>query len=362
MKKLPEKVFIIRPNISVQSAESHISLGLMNGFLDLDLNCEIIENIKDITYGNQRILIIDDLCNYKSDIDLKHAKRLSRKGIVIALWVHWPIFEDSKFYEFHKKLILNNLDAFQIIYGEREPNSMADFEVLTNRKYNTIPNAAPSLPKENLIIKSKDNKKNNFDIVFIGSKMKSKSFLFNKVLPLLKKNYPNLKIGLFGRGFNKRVRIANGIIKISNKFIKPISKKLNLFINKKMKFLNEVITKERELLIYQNSKICINYHEDTPRHIIYNLRYFKIPYYGGFQLVDAPLKLSPYFNNDEVIHIDSLDEKYWVKKIHYYLNNPIERNRVKDKGYKRAINNHSYKDRAKKFLMLYSNVVNDCIN
>ena len=34
MNTFPEKIYIIRPNIDVQSAESHISLGLMNGFLE----------------------------------------------------------------------------------------------------------------------------------------------------------------------------------------------------------------------------------------------------------------------------------------------------------------------------------------
>ena len=101
MYYLPDKIFIIRPNISVQSAESHISLGLKEGFIDLNLNCKIVDNIKNIIDGNFRTLIIDDLCNYKSNFDLKHAKFLSKKGIVIALWVHWPISEDSKFYEFH---------------------------------------------------------------------------------------------------------------------------------------------------------------------------------------------------------------------------------------------------------------------
>ena len=359
MNILPEKIYIIRPNISVQSAESHISLGLMNGFLDLNLNCKILDNIKEITDGNERTLIIDDLSNYKSELDLSHAKFLSKKGLIIALWVHWPIYEDSKFYEFHKKLIINHLNSFQILYGEREPKSMGNFEDLTNRKYNTIPNASPPLPNNNILIKNKENHKNNFDIVFIGSKMKSKSFLFKKVLPLLRKKHPNLKIGLFGRGFNKRVRISNGIIKISNKFIKPISKKLNIFVNKNMQKLNEVISKERELLIYQNSKICINYHENTPKHIIYNLRYFKIPYYGGFQLVDAPMRISPYFSQEEVIHIDSYDENFWVDKIIYYLNNPIERKRIKTKGHIKAINSHSYKDRAEIFLILYSDLLNE---
>ena len=35
------------------------------------------------------------------------------------------------------------------------------------------------------------------------------------------------------------------------------------------------------------------------------MRYFKIPYFGGFQIVDSPLENSPYFENDEVVHISS---------------------------------------------------------
>ena len=124
-----------------------------------------------------------------------------------------------------------------------------------------------------------------------------------------------------------------------------------------MNNLNQVISNEREELIYKNSKICINYHEDTPQHIIYNLRYFKIPYYGGFQIVDSPLKKSPYFKNDEVIHISSKDEKIWVETINYYLNNPLERFKVQLNGNKRALKCHSYKERAKIFLKLYSDLI-----
>ena len=188
--------------------------------------------------------------------------------------------------------------------------------------------------------------------------MKRNSFIFKKVLPLLKKENPNIKIGLFGRGFNKRVRIANAIIKISNKLVAPFSLNLNNFVTNKMVQMNQVITKEREVNIYRNSKICINYHEDTPKHIIYNLRYFKIPFFGGFQLVDSPLKKSPYFTNEEVFHIDSDDEKEWVKKINYFLRNPLERYRIQLKGNQKAIEFHSYKERAKLFLEIYSEIIN----
>jgi hypothetical protein len=272
------------------------------------------------------------------------------------LWVYWPILKDSKYYSLHNKLIKKHLNIFKIIYGEREPISMRDFENFTNKKYYKIPNASPIIPKKKYL-NFNNSKKDNFDVVFIGSNMKSKSFLFKKVIPLLKKTNPYIKVGLFGRGFNKRVRIANFIIKIANILVAPLSKKLNYFINESMSRLNHVISMERELSIYQNSKICINYHEDTPQHIIYNLRYFKIPYYGGFQIVDSPLKVSPYFNNNQVVHINSKDAKKWVDVITHYLTNPLERYKIQIAGNKRALKFHSYKERSRIFLNLYSELV-----
>ena len=355
--KKPSKIYIIRPNIKVQAAESHISIGLMNGFLELDIDCQIISGIKFLPRKRKNILIIDDLANYKSEKDIKNISKISKEGAVVALWVHWPL-QNSKYFDLHNLLIRKYLNLFEIIYGEREVESMMDFQKITKRKYYLIPNASPNLLQKEDLKEKKFNNKDSFDIVFVGSKMKSKAFIFKKVLPLLKKENPNLKIGLFGRGFNKRVRIANAIIKISNKFVAPFSLNLNNFVTNKMVKLNEVITKEREINLYRNSKICINYHEDTPKHVIYNLRYFKIPFFGGFQVVDSPLKKSPYFTNQEVFHIDSNDEKEWVKKINYFLRNPLERYRIQIKGNKKAIKFHSYKERAKQFVSIYSEIIN----
>ena len=356
--KKPSKIYIIRPNIKVQAAESHISLGLMNGFLELDIDCQIISGTKFLPRKRKNILIIDDLANYRSEKDIKNISKISKEGAVVALWVHWPILKNSKYFALHNLLIRKYLNLFEIIYGEREVESMMDFQKITKRKYYLIPNASPNLLQTEDLKEKKFNNKDSFDIVFVGSKMKSKDFIFKKVLPLLKKENPNLKIGLFGRGFNKRVRIANAIIKISNKFVAPFSLNLNNFVTNKMVKLNEVITKEREINLYRNSKICINYHEDTPKHVIYNLRYFKIPFFGGFQVVDSPLKKSPYFTNQEVFHIDSNDEKEWVKKINYFLRNPLERYRIQIKGNQKAIKFHSYKERAKQFVRIYSEIIN----
>ena len=108
--KKPSKIYIIRPNIKVQAAESHISLGLMNGFLELDMDCQIISEIKFLPRNKKNILIIDDLANYRSEKDINNISEISEKGAVVALWVHWPILKSSKYFDLHNLLIRKYLN------------------------------------------------------------------------------------------------------------------------------------------------------------------------------------------------------------------------------------------------------------
>ena len=42
--KTPAKVYIVRSNLNVQAAESHISAGLQKGFLDLEIMQDVLSN------------------------------------------------------------------------------------------------------------------------------------------------------------------------------------------------------------------------------------------------------------------------------------------------------------------------------
>ena len=44
----------------------------MNGFLELDIDCQIISGIKFLPRKRKNILIIDDLANYRSEKDIKN--------------------------------------------------------------------------------------------------------------------------------------------------------------------------------------------------------------------------------------------------------------------------------------------------
>ena len=96
------------------------------------------------------------------------------------MWVHWPILKNSKYFDLHNLLIRNYLNLFEIIYGEREVESMMDFQKITKRKYYLIPNASPNLLQKEDLKEKKFNNKDSFDIVFVGSKMKSKAFIFKR--------------------------------------------------------------------------------------------------------------------------------------------------------------------------------------
>ena len=346
-------VYIIRDNIHLNSAENLISKALQRGFINIGLNCYIVSSIEEINQLQSNIFIIDDLCNYKTFDDIEKLKNFKREGIVIALWIHWPIAL-PKYKSMYEDLLLKHSNLFEIFYGEREEISMDNFSELTKREYFVIPNASP----EQVLPSDSDKKKNNnFDIAFIGAKYKTKNFLFERVIPQLKKSKSNqISLGFFGKGFNKRVKISNGIIKTVNQIIKPFNKDIAANLNKKVSKLGTVIPESRESLIYKNSKICINYHEDNPEHIIYNMRYFKIPYLGGFQIVDSPLQKSPYFNNDEVIHLSSKKISDWVDTINYYLYESEIRNKIRLKGHLKAKNLHSYSNRARKFMEIYHNL------
>jgi len=69
-------------------------------------------------------------------------------------------------------------------------------------------------------------------------------------------------------------------------------------------------------------------------------RTFHIPASGGFMLHQRTEEVLHYFDEGkEMACFESVDEL--VEKVQFYLNNPIERIRIRDQGYKRALAEHS---------------------
>lgn len=78
-------------------------------------------------------------------------------------------------------------------------------------------------------------------------------------------------------------------------------------------------------------------------------RHFEIPYFGGFQMSYYYFQVAEYFEiGKEIVCFSDIDEA--AALIHYYLANPKERERIKERGHRRARKEHGYVHRLKSIL------------
>lgn len=109
---------------------------------------------------------------------------------------------------------------------------------------------------------------------------------------------------------------------------------------------------EQTNLIYNQSKICVNIHNNRQYlgadiEMDANNRLFDLAMAQTCQISNGEHMISKYFTSDEVIAADNPDE--WIKKIDYFLNNSDERNLVALRARNRAIVNHGWTQRAVEF-------------
>ena len=114
-------------------------------------------------------------------------------------------------------------------------------------------------------------------------------------------------------------------------------------------------------MLYSSSKICLNFHErekdGSQPHLILTQRTFVIPACGGFEICDYVPPLRKYFSEEEMV-MATMDKEDWFKKIEYYMNNEKERNTIRQKGTKRALSDHTYHNRVKTVIDIYTEVRN----
>lgn len=100
------------------------------------------------------------------------------------------------------------------------------------------------------------------------------------------------------------------------------------------------------LKVFQQSKICLNlsnpFHTGTLSQ--YKGRTGEIPGCGSFQLCTPADDIESYFvPNKEIVIVRSVSEM--VNKIHYYLANDSEREKIAAAGYARAMSSHTWDKR-----------------
>lgn len=106
-------------------------------------------------------------------------------------------------------------------------------------------------------------------------------------------------------------------------------------------------------IVYNLAHICVNISNDegkmgVDRRLDANNRLFDLAMAGCFQVSNAPLVVRCYFDESEVVAVDPPEE--WVSAIMYYLDHPAESEAFQIAAWKRALAEHTWQHRAKKFV------------
>lgn len=273
--------------------------------------------------------------------DLPVLREMRRNGTRIAMWIHWPLvthllkrLEDAEPY-------LRNDDIADLYFGEREQEGMGDFQQKTGKKYYVIPNAANRI----LHFPTKPVDRYAYDIVYLGAKLPHKAWLFENVLPSLKRKY---KVGVFGPYWTLR----DNILRVAGRLSSCVKFRYGTRLFNDLRI---TIPDDQESQLYSSAKICLNFHEREPDgsqpHYIVNQRTFKIPACGGFQICDHVPAIRKYFAEDELV-MARIDKDDWLDKIEYFLAHEEDRKEIQRKGSKRALRDHTYHNRVNQVLGL----------
>ena len=274
-------------------------------------------------------------------ISVSEGKKILRKiraqGIKVFFMVDWPIKEEEI-------RTIRTEEVADIFFGEREPESMAEFISTTGRAYHLIPNAADRFyhfPVDPV-------KKYQYDIVYLGAYLPKKKQFFEEVLFPLAKRY---KVGIFGPYWT----VKDNFLRVSQRIVRALKlKRCAGFLNR----LRVVIPSEEENLLYSSARIALNFHErekdgSQPHHIL-NQRTFKIPACGGFEICDEVPALRKYFTEDEMV--TAADKNDWFSKIDYYLTHEENRKKIQEAGTRRALTDHTYHNRVAQVMELYQKI------
>jgi len=144
-------------------------------------------------------------------------------------------------------------------------------------------------------------------------------------------------LSFIGRHYGERAYWLN----ILQKFAKKNNLKciLPLGHGEKMHLDQKIINQ-----IYNQSRINLSFAPKEPPGRIVNLRTFEICMSGNFQLMQYTPIIEDFFEIDEEI-VCWKNKNDFFDKILYYIENGEEREKIAEKGYKRAIKDHTWTKR-----------------
>ena len=190
------------------------------------------------------------------------------------------------------------------------------------------------------IYKPQIKKEINYDVTFVGMEYGKRK----KKIDYIKKFQ---HVECWGKGWKSKKLLFSDMLDVySNSLIslnlsessyqRNFRTFVKVFLSKK---LNNKIEINNFKLIYLN---LINFFQKTTFQI--KGRVFEVPACKGFLLTEKSPHLEEYFKiNSEIVTFENLDEA--IDKIKFYKKNSSEIKKIKEKGYLKAINEHTYEKR-----------------
>jgi spore maturation protein CgeB len=291
-----------------------------NGIIEFHRKKHIVSLLNEISQNKFDVLfVLKGLLISKFDIE-----KIKKLGIYTILINHDDVF--SAFKNSRSKIQFECLPYYDQVYVTKEINY---HELLQNIKsvkfipFSFYPKIH-SVPDYDL----DDKNKWGYDLLFVGSCYESRK----NVLEYLVKNLPsNIRIGIFGNGWNK------------------VSK----FSLLKKHITNKVLNYDEMRKAFYYSKISIGFlcKENRDDH---TQRTFEIPACGGLLLAERTIRHENFYpENESAVFFDIDNYSDALSKINILLkdNNMIEK--IKSNGSQRILElNATYEDRLKEILNL----------
>jgi hypothetical protein len=344
------KVLYHIPSLDSIYAHRTIYHGFRNAFLDLGhaFRPFTLDDRLDVVLQDYRpdLFITSSHSFYRRQLDYLLLRRFRNEGLCVLVKIDFwdsPLsalrINEAKSLKDEPKvveMIANGDlgDAFFHVVEQDDPR-MSGFVETTGRPFHTVPLAA-----DRLALKPAFDARFAADVSFVGTLLPEKRAFFKEhVFPLGAQH----TLRIYGQDWSPLDRGLAWVQRAGQYFnIKPLAR-----------LRKPRLQLEDEARIYASSKVSINVHEQHQRRFggDCNERTFKIPFCGGFEVVDDVACLDRYFERGtELVVAASPGE--WVNMVEHYLRHPEARTPIIEAGRRRVAREHTYHNRVAQLLSI----------
>lgn len=342
------KVLYHSPTLYSIYAQRTILQGYQNAFIDMGHQFEILTADHNARNVFERfrpdLFITSSFYWYRKYLNFQELSKFRQEGMFVLVKVDFwnspmsslrineapSLKNDNEFLN----LTQNDLfgDAYFHVVEQGDPR-MEGFSKSTGKPYFTIPLAADRIGLQPTL-----EEKFISEIAYVGTNLPEKREFFKKnVYPLGKK----WELKIYGQDWTTSDYLVGWLQRAAQYF--------NVRGLRSLRKPKLAISDEAK--IYRSACISINVHEDYQREFggDCNERTFKIPFCGGFEVVDSVRCIKKYFPIDGEMVIAQNDRE-WVDLVNYYLKRPDEKVEIINAGRRRVLAEHTYHHRVQNMI------------